>query len=812
LVVAQILLLPQEAQLEKEISKLQIIGSSVKRKEDYRLLTGVARFVDDLHLPEMHYAKFVRSTHAHAKIRKISFDVHPSLGEWGELFCFDGSDLLKRFNPIVNVLPLWKQIKIMPLAVGKVRYVGEPVAVIVGRDRDLVEDAIEKVQIDYEELPSVLTVQKALEPDSPLLYEEWGTNLMGTERFESGNVESVFKDGNRIFKGRFVSHRYTGAPMETRGCLTTIDRATGILTLYTSTQWPHLLSAAISESLNHPQNKTRVIAPEVGGGFGVKNHFYNEEFVLSLLSLKTGFSIKWIESRSEHFVATNHAREQVHDIEVAIDKSGIILGIKDHVLGDLGAGSLAPYNGIGPVRVAAFVVPGAYKVRNYQCTIDCIVTNKTPAGAYRGFGQPEGEFAIERILDIAAQELRLDPLEFRLKNLVRQEDLPYTTATGNPLESGSFRESCELAAKLLGYPGFREIQRKARESGRYLGISIVPFIEGTAPTLFGQNGMSGGFDSAHVRMGPDGRVSVSTGVCSTGSGLETTLAQVASEVLNIPLEWITVTQGDSLTTPFGLGSWGSRSLVVAGGAVAMASFELRSKVLSIAGRIKGCPSAELYIDARLIKHRNGSFEPVPLSEIARVAYVDSGRLPPEVDPTLESSACFDPSLVVTKDSGRAQSRTRWVATVSNGAFGVVVQVDPETGIVKLLDAVIVDDCGRVVNPLIVEGQLHGGVAQGIGGALLEELRYDENGQLVSSTLIDYLLPTSTDLPNIRTAHIESPSSNVPFGFKGVGEAGVICPPVAIANAIVDALAPVGKIGIDVSHLKSEYVWKTTRKT
>jgi aerobic carbon-monoxide dehydrogenase large subunit len=752
----------------------------------------------------MHCAAFVRSTYAHAKIRKISFESVPP-----GTICFSGTDLARGINPIANIAPPWKQIKILPIAVDKVRYVGEPVAVVVGGDRGEVEDAVENVQVDYAELPSVLDVEKALEPGAPLLYEEWKTNLMGSEKFESGNVSSAFGSASRVFEGRFLSHRYTGVPMETRGCVSTFDRATGFVALYTSTQWPHLLSFAISQCLGYPQNKVRVIAPEVGGGFGVKNHFYNEEIALSYLALKTGLSIKWIESRSEHFVATNHAREQIHDVKVALDNSGVILGIKDHVRGDLGAASLAPYYGIGPVRVAAFVIPSAYKVRNYQCTIDCVVTNKTPAGAYRGYGQPEGEFAIEGILDLAAQEMKLDPLEFRLRNLVRQEDLPYTTATGNPLDTGSFRESCILAAELLDYQNFRQSQMSARQAGRNIGISILPFIEGTAPTLFGQNGMTGGFDSATVKMEPDGRVSVSVGVCSTGSGLETTLAQVASEALNIPVDRISVRQGDSFETPFGLGSWGSRSLVVAGGAVAIASERLKAKILAIAGKIKRCSPSELSIDGQLIKGKGGE-SAITLSEIARIAYVDSSRLPADIEPTLESTAYFDPSLVIGGDSGES-SRTRWVATVSNGAFGVIVEVDRETGAVRIRDAVIVDDCGRVVNPTIVEGQLHGGVAQGIGGALFEELLYDQNGQLLSSTFADYLLPTSMDLPDIRTAHIESPSLNVPFGLKGVGEAGVICPPAAIASAVADALTP-NQVRISVSHLKPELVWKAIAKS
>ncbi len=429
-------------QVPPKLSELKAIGRAVKRKEDYRLLTGLGKYVDDIQVPNLYHAKFVRSEYAHAVIENISFDNIQSA--CSHIRVFSGLDISSSFSfrPIVNVAQPWKAISIFPLAVKKVRYVGEPVAVVIGRDLGEVEDTLEKVTIDYRPLPSVVDPEKALERDAPLLYEEWGSNKMGTEKFEKGNTSSSFGNARHVFKERFFSHRYTGAPIETRGCVSSYDKATGLVTLHTSTQWPHLLSSIISQSLGYPQNRVRVISPEVGGGFGVKNHFYNEEIVLPWLALKTGHSIKWIEERREHMMATNHAREQIHDIEIAIGEDSSILAIKDHVIGDLGAGSLAPYNGIGPVRVAAFVVPGAYKVRNYECVIDCVVTNKTPAGAYRGFGQPEGVFAIERILDIAAAEMKLDPLEFRLKNLVGKNDLPYVTATGNPLETGSFKESC----------------------------------------------------------------------------------------------------------------------------------------------------------------------------------------------------------------------------------------------------------------------------------------------------------------------------------------------------------------------------------
>jgi carbon-monoxide dehydrogenase large subunit len=806
--------LAQEAlvkQVSPKLSELRAIGKSVKRKEDYRLLTGLGKYVDDVRLPNLYYAKFVRSEYAHAIIENVSFD---SIQSTSQILLFSGSDITSgaSFKPIVNIAPPWKPISIFPLAVKKVRYVGEPVAVLIGRDPGEVEDALEKVTVDYRQLPCVVDPEQALERDAPLLYEEWGTNKMGTEKFEKGNPSDSFKHARHVFKERFLSHRYTGAPIETRGCVSSYDRASGLIMLHTSTQWPHLLSSIISQSLGYPQNRVRVISPEVGGGFGVKNHFYNEEIVLPWLALKTGLSIKWIEERSEHMMATNHAREQVHDIELAIGDDSSILAIRDHVIGDLGAGSLAPYNGIGPVRVAAFVVPGAYKVRNYECIIDCVVTNKTPAGAYRGFGQTEGVFAIERILDIVAAELKLDPLEFRLRNLVGKNDLPYITATGNPLDTGSFKEACELAGKLIHYSEFRDRQRIARRDGRYLGISVMPFIEGTAPTLFGQNGMTGGFDSATVRMESDGRVSVFTGVNGTGSGLETSLAQVTSDALGVPIEWVTVYQGDSMLMPFGLGSWGSRSLVVAGGAISLASSKLKKKILLIASRIRAVPESELVISGEVVERLDGSMEPLPLCEIARLAYVDSGKLPADIEPTLEFTARFDPSIVGAGDDSDPsnQSRSRWVATVSNGAFAIITSVDPETGVVKILDCLIVDDCGRVVNPMIVDGQLHGGVAQGLGGALFEELAYNQEGALLASTFADYLVPTALDLPTINTAHIESPSLNVPFGIKGVGEAGVISPPAALAGSIDDALSEY-LVRTHKSHFKPEYVWKLAKE-
>ncbi len=749
----------------------KMVGAEVRRVEDPRVLLGKTQYVDDLALPETVAVAFVRSPYAHARITHI--DTSAAQSHPGILTVLTGADIADTIKPLrveveASKNPTHKSCDWPVLAQGKVRLVGDLVAAVVATDRYIAEDAAALVEVDYDPLDAVWDPEQALAPNAPLVHEEWGDNLMETLAASIGDVDTVFQEADCVVTERFTTGRHMALPMETRGCVAQFEAATDAFTVWSSTQTPHVLRSSLSRLLNVPEQQIRAIAPDVGGGFGLKASTFPEEIVTTFLSRQLGRPVKWIEDRREHLSASLHAKQQIVDAELALTKSGIILGFRGHFLSDAGSYSAYPWTSSFEVSHAAFSIPGPYKIPAFQVETKAVATNKASVGAYRGVGLPIAILTMERLIDMAAEKLEIDPAELRLKNMIRNEDHPYTNIIGSEIESGSHQEALQKALDMLRYQHFRVEQEQARQAGRYIGVGIGSYVEGTAPgsEVMQSSGVSvvGGDEGVAIRVETDGIVTVLTGTSSHGQGHATTLAQMTADELGVPMTTIKIVQGDTAVVPHGWGTWGSRSAVVSGGAIAIAAKELRGDILQAASRLSEIPPADLeMVDGIILRRQDGS-QVVTLTALAQ-------SLPAQ----LEAATRYEPPA----------------STHSNATHIATVEVDIETGQVKLLRYIVVEDCGTMLNPLIVEGQIQGGVAQGIGMALYEHAIYDENGQFLTGTLMDYLIPTAADVPEVEIAHLESPSPYVPSGIKGMGEGGAIAPPAAIANAVSDALRPFG---------------------
>ncbi|HYF96161.1 MAG TPA: xanthine dehydrogenase family protein molybdopterin-binding subunit [Symbiobacteriaceae bacterium] len=769
------------------------LGARVLRKEDARLLTGRGRYVGDLKLPGLLHVAFVRSPYAHARILGVEAGAARALP--GVVAVVTGKEVREKLRPIMGTAryPNFRSPQWPVMAAETVRYQGEAVAAVIAESRYLAEDAAEQVLVDYDPLPVVADALQALEPGSPLLYPEWGDNLFLHREATIGDVAGAFQEADLILKRTYRNQRHTGVPMETRGCAAEYDAATGNLTLWTSTQVPHLIRSGVAELLQFPENQLRVIAPDVGGAFGIKCCLYPEEVIIPYLARLLGRPVKWIADRREDFLTSIHARDHLHTVEVAARRDGTILGVKARIVVDSGAYSPWPWTASMESGMAAGNLPGPYMIRNYQFESLTVCTNKTPLGPYRGVARPAVCFTVERAVDDLARELGLDPAQVRLKNLI--DSYPYTTATGLFIDSGSLVEAVHKVKEVLDYDRVRAEQAAARKQGRLIGIGLANYTEQTAHALaeFSKRGLpvTVGFDSATVRMDPQGKVWIAAGIHSHGQGLETTLAQLAADELGIPIDEIQVVYGDTLVSPYGMGTFASRSAVIGGGAVMGASRTLRQKLERIAARILECRPEE-------ITYAGGSFaagdRAVSLQECARTAYYRA-ELIADLGPGLEATQFFD--------------NAPGTGAFANALHAAVVEVDPATGEVQILRYVVVDDCGTVINPMIVHGQIVGGTVQGIGGALLEHLVYDENGQLLSGTFLDYLLPSAAEAPAVEVVSLHTPSPITPLGMKGVGEGGAIAPGACLANAVTDALAPFGA-RVDQTPVTPELVLKLIR--
>ena len=770
------------------------VGRVLRRKEDPPLIIGRGRYIDDIALPGMLWAAFVRSPEAHAKV--ISIDTSAATARPGIHAVYTGADTSDLAAPLpmawvppgvdVNNPEHWA------LARGVVNHVGDPVAIVIGDDRYAVNDAVEDVIVEYEPLPAIVDPEAAL-AGGPLVHEALGTNKVHEWSLPGGDVEAGFADADVIVERKIVNHRIAGAPIETRGVLA--DYRAGSLTLWTSTQVPHFVRLFMALLLGLTEDHVRVIAPDVGGGFGSKLQVYGEELIACWASRKLGRPIKWIETRSENMQVTHQGRDQISQTKMGAKRDGTITAFHVKILADFGA-----YNMIlTPLipSLGAFVMGGCYAIPNVQTDIIGVFTNKCPTDAIRGAGRPEATHMIELTLDALAHELGMDPLEIRRKNFIPADTFPATVATGVIYDSGDYPKTLDKLMEHVDVAAFRREQEELRAKGIYRGIGFCTYTEicGLAPSrVTGPAGVgvqAGLWESAMVRVHNTGAVTVYTGTSPHGQGLETAMAQIVADKLGVDPAIVEVIHGDTATGPEGRNTYGSRSLATGGEAVAKASDKVVAKVKAIvAAELEAAPE-DIEVSGGKFSVRGSPDKGLSLAEVAGVAYI--GAVPEGMEPGLEETTFYDPENFV----------------FPFGAHACVVDVDPETGKASIVRYVAVDDCGRAVNPMLIDGQVHGGIVFGIGQALYERVHYDADGQLVTGTFVDYALPTAAELPSFETDRTETPSPVNSLGAKGVGEAGTIAASAAVTNAVIDALRPLGVDFINMP-LSPMRIWEAIR--
>jgi aerobic carbon-monoxide dehydrogenase large subunit len=754
------------------------IGARIKRVEDRRLLTGQGMFTDDRAVAGALHVAFQRSVHAHAVISGI--DVGSAAEMPGVVGIYTADDLEGLVKPVraTSRMRDYRATPMYPLARGKVRYVGEPVVAVLAEGRYLAEDALDRIEIAYEPLTPVVDPALAVLRNAPLLHEEAGTNVLAKREFARGDIQAEMAAAEVRVGGRFRFHRKTPAAIENRACIAEYDRGRRSLTLTSSTQIPGIIRDVLADLLDMPGHSVRVIAPDVGGGFGGKASLYQEEIVVAVLARHLGRPVRWTGSRLEDMTATSHGFDEIVEAELALDLDGRIRALKAEVIGDVGAYSIYPWTAaLEPVQVISFI-PGPYRVATYSGQARAVATNKAPTGPYRGVGRPVSTFVMERLIDMAARRLAIDPAALRLRNLVRAEHFPYRTATGIVWDHSGFVETLTSACDAIDYEKLRDMQLKARATGRLFGIGVATYAEltGIGSRISAAPGMpiNTGTESATLRFDSTGAITGSFGTASHGQGLETTLAQVIADELGARIEDIRIVQGDSAAVAHGTGSYASRSAVLAGGVAVLASRLLKEKMVRTASHLLEASIDDIDVaEGRVFVV--GTDRSLTFRELAKAVYSEMGRLPAEVREELEVTKLYDPVLGTT-------TAATHIATL---------EVDPETYTVTLDRYVVAEDCGRVINPAIVDGQVHGAVAQGIGAALYEEVVYDEAGQILTASLTDYAVPRAGDAPSIKTQHLEVESPTTVGGFRGMGEGGTIGAPAAIANALADALAPLG---------------------
>lgn len=772
------------------------IGALVARVEDDRLLSGEARFAADIALPGMVEAAFYRSPLPHARIVGVCIgDALDVRGVSGPFTARDMTDV----SPYPDFDEHARPVGIFPLARERVRYAGAPIAVMVAEDRYRAEDACDLLDVDLDPLDPVATTDAALAPGAPLLYPDWPDNVVVDFPVDNPDANAEF-DGRMTVSGRYEVGRHTGVPMETRGVVA--EYREGRLTVWSTTQFPHIARTMLSYCLPLDENDIRVIVPDVGGGFGVKAEFYPEEVTIPWLAMRLGRPVRWIEDRREHLVATCHARDLVLDLEAAVDEDGRFRAVRGMAVQDMGAGEMYPF-GYSPAYTAIGHITGAYRIPHQSVGLLAVVTNKTPCGAYRGFGIPEATFAIERLMDKAADRLGIGRNEIRRRNLIGQDDIPYTTSAGAIVDSGSHREAFEETVRVTAERAEHWRAVLGDDPGIRLGSGVVNYIEGVTPTYFMTTGHWTGYDSCSVRVNPDGTAVVSVGVSTSGQGLESMLTTLTAEALGVRRDQVRVVMGDTDRTPYGLGSWGSRSTNVASGALRIASDLLLAKASRIAAHLLEASPEDIEAHDGALSVRGSPGASVTWQQVATAASIRTVDLPKGVEPGLEASATYEPPGIehVPDEYGRVNA----AATYTNASHAAVVSVDTGTGQVRMLEYIVAHDCGTVINPQIVRGQVVGGVAQGIGGALLEQLHYDEWGNPQSTSFLDYHLPGATEIPTMQVLHFESPAPAMPWGAKGAGEAGIIGPGPAIAAAVEDALSGKGIAEITRTPITAPYV-------
>ena len=749
----------------------RFVGARVSRVEDPRLLRGQGQYVADVNVPGMLSVAFVRSPHAAARIAKI--DTRVAAGMPGVVAVWTAMDA--RLQIVHQDQDLTQTV----LASGQVRFVGEPVVAVIAQDAYLAEDAADAVEIEYDAQEPVLDARGS-QHDEPRQVHAGRSNVVFTRTTTTDGFQEAFSSAPRHVSLTFTTKRQAATPIEPRAVAALPDPFGERLTVYVTHQSPHEVRRQLAQILGWPEQRVHVVVPEVGGGFGIKAMFYPEYAVVAEAARRLGRPVKWVSDRREAFLSDAHARDAAHVVEVAFTDAGRILAVQDHIYGDTGAWPLWNFPGaVGEATWAADMLPGPYQIPHVSIEITVVFSNKAPLGPYRGVGGPIGAQVQEGIIEGVARALGRDPVEIRRVNLIEDDQFPYRSATGQLYDQGSYGASMDAALRLINLEKFRDDQRRLRREGRYLGLGLCVFVE---PSAFAESEAgSVPYESVELRMDTSGTVTATCGLGPTGQGHETTLAQIIAGQLGIRVQDVTVLHGDTDNAPVGGGTGGSRSGTIGGGAALSASARLKDKIVTLAAHMLEASRDDIVLADGRAEVTGVPGHGVPIADIARRAYLEVGALPEGVEPGLEVLVRYKPPMA---------------ATYSNGTHAAVVEVDVQSGLIQVLDYVAVNDCGVVINPTIVEGQIQGGVAQGIGSALLEELHYDEAGQLTTTSLMDYLLPAFVDVPPMRVEHMETPSLSL-GGFKGMGEGSLIASPPAVANAITDALAPFGVLVTDI---------------
>ena len=760
----------------------------VARPELARMVRGRGRFLDDIKLQGMCYAAFVRSEYAHANI--VSIDVSAAMEVPGAVGVILPDEVLPQVNPVRPAAPgsseYARPYDRFPVPPGKVTYVGDPIVAVAAETPHAAQDMAEAVVVEYEPLPVVGGAEQALAPDAPVIHEGMDDNIVFHRQFGDGDVDGAFSRASLVLDKTFHFPRQTGVPLEPRGVIASYDGGQDRLTIWASCRSPHLVKTTVSSVMRLPQHSVRVIAGDVGGEFGIKGAAYPEGVILSFLSRKVDRPVKWVEDRMESLLACGHAHEMAVDVSVAANDEGRVLGIKARVLVDQGAHTLGPTSaGLEPMTAGQSIV-GPYRIDNFSCDSYGLLTNKCPGAAYRGVGTVQGVFVIERMMDMVAEELGLDPADVRMTNFIQPQDQPFHTSADRLYDSGDYPETLAKLLEVSNYQQLREEQAKARERGEMVGIGICCFVEhsSTGSQDYIKRGVFGmpAFDSATIRVDAGGNVLAAVSAKSTGQSHDSVFASLVAQEMGVPYETVKILEGDTDATPFGAGTGVSRSAVSTGGAIRLAAADIRRKATEIARFFLETENEELQISDGQIFDPSNPARTVSFAAVAAAAH-DASRivsLPDNIERGLQATRTFDPPH----------------QTFGHGAHLAVTRVDPETGMVDVEQYFCVEDCGTIIDHVIVDGQVVGAVALGIGNTLHEELVYDSRGQLLTGTMMDYLVPTAPDIPDIQTTHTETPSPFTQGGVKGVGEAGTVGAYTAVGNAVANALLP---LGVEVTH-------------
>jgi carbon-monoxide dehydrogenase large subunit len=759
------------------------IGRTLSRAGARRAVAGRGRYTDDITLPRMLNAAFLRSPHAHAEI--LAIDVAEAKRQPGVAMVLTGAELAKLCTgPWVGTLtcfPGMKSAPQYPMAVDRACWVGEPVAMVVARTRAEAEDAAEHIHIEWRELPAVTDKKTALDPATPVLHPELGDNLAFRKTIDTGSVEAAFAAADLVIEETFDFGRHTAVSLETRALLAAYDKGTRKLTIYTSSQCPQMIQHVFANTLGVPQHNVQIIAPDVGGSFGLKIHTYGDELAATAAAIQLGRPVKFIADRLESFVSDIHARENSVKARIAVSKSGEIQAFDIDVLSGAGAYSQYPRTSVFEANQILNITGGPYRQKHFRARATVVYLNKPPTSQYRAVGHPIGNSVGEHLVDQAAYALGIDPIEMRRRNVFPDDAYPAVTASGITIKDLSHQRCLDTLVERMDYAALREEQAQLRSKGIHRGVGIAAFIKGTAPGPLGYYGVGGApislQDACVIKLEPSGGIICAVGVTEQGQGTDTIMGQIAAATMGVPMESVRVISGDTDATPFGGGTFGSRAAAIGGEAVFLAARDLRQEVLELAGvLLQADPGALDIVDGTIVDRANGT-KRLPLAEIGRISHYQVGELPGSVQPVLSHTRRFrlvDDLYIFT-----------------NGVHGAYVEVDTDTGFIRLLKHWVAEDCGRVINPQLADEQVRGGCVQGIGGALYEHCLYDEAGQLQNGTMADYLVPMASEMPDIDVAHIETPTSVSELGAKGVGESGTGAAPAVVMNAVNDALRPFG---------------------